>query len=109
MYTTPRDFLEFIRQFRLLVSGNVETVLEQQKRLNVGLAKLVETAETVANMQEELAKFMQDLAEKNEMADMKMKEMVVSQAEAEEKKESATKLSTVLEEQNKARTSMGPF
>ena len=47
MYTTPRDFLDFINKFRDLAKEKREEVLQLQRHLNVGLTKLLETATTV--------------------------------------------------------------
>ena len=51
-------------------------------------------------MQEELNKFVLELELKNKEADSTMQQMVVSQAEAEEKKKATEKLSAELEVQN---------
>eukprot|EP00923_Selenidium_pygospionis_P010873 GHVN01019032.1.p1 GENE.GHVN01019032.1~~GHVN01019032.1.p1 ORF type:complete len:2863 (-),score=448.94 GHVN01019032.1:301-8082(-) len=88
-YVTPRDFLDFIRHFMKTVDEKKSEVVENTKHLTVGLTKLHETEEQVAQLQIDLAQKDISLQAKNKQAEEKMQLMVVQQSEAEEKKKEA--------------------
>ncbi|CEM16453.1 unnamed protein product [Vitrella brassicaformis CCMP3155] len=96
-YVTPRDYLDFINHFLGLVEEKREEVMEQQKHLNVGLTKLKETEQQVAELQVSLAEKDKDLAAKNKLAEEKMQVMVKEQADAEEKKKEAERMQKELD------------
>ena len=59
---------------------------EQQLHLNVGLQKIRETVEQVEELQKSLSIKRNELEEKNNAANAKLKQMVKDQQEAERKK-----------------------
>ena len=69
---------------------------KQQLHLNIGLDKLRQTAEQVAEMQESLGAKDAELKQKDAQANLKLQEMVEKQNEAEGKKGEAEKLSAEL-------------
>ena len=96
-YITPRDFLDFIKQFVRLHGEKKEQLQEQQYHLGVGLNKLKETEEQVIKLQVELDRYKEDLDKKEKQANEKLKLMVAEQAQAEQKREGSIKLSSELE------------
>ena len=58
MYVTPKNFLDYISNYRSGMKSARKDNGNQTKRLSGGLAKLVEAAEAVAVLQEELKKKM---------------------------------------------------
>ncbi len=53
-YITPKNYLDFISNYRLQLKDNREKLSSQSKRLEGGLTKLVEAAEAVDRMQVDL-------------------------------------------------------
>ena len=96
-YITPRDFLDFIKQFIRLHSEKKEQLEEQQYHLNVGLNKLKETEDQVVKLQAELDRYKTDLDAKDKQANEKLKLMVAEQNQAEQKRENSIKLQSELE------------
>jgi dynein heavy chain 1 len=83
-FITPRDFLDFVNHFLIILDEKREEVLESKGHIEGGLQKLRETEEQVNGMQAELAKFEVELAERNKVAEETMTQMVKGQSEAEE-------------------------
>lgn len=100
-FLTPRQYLDFIQQFRGLYGEKREELQEQQLHLNQGLAKLRDTEEEVAEMRISLTKKEAELREKDSQANEKLKQMVKDQQEAEDKKKESEKLQEQLEVQSK--------
>ncbi|XP_049536716.1 dynein axonemal heavy chain 6 [Anopheles darlingi] len=63
-YTTPSSYLQLLQQYRLLVQKRIETILHKKDRIANGLSKILETNQVVAEMGEELKKFVPILEEK---------------------------------------------
>ena len=53
-YTTPKSFLELIKLFNLMIGKRRDFIISSKERLENGLIKLIETAETVAKLEEDL-------------------------------------------------------
>ena len=96
-YITPRDFLDFIKQFVRLHAEKKEELIEQQRHLGAGLNKLKETEEQVIKLQVELDKYKEELDKKEKLANEKLKLMVAEQNEAEKRREASIKLSQELD------------
>ncbi|XP_065362456.1 dynein heavy chain, cytoplasmic-like [Calliphora vicina] len=99
MAVTPRHYLDFIHHFVKLYNEKRSDLEEQQLHLNVGLNKIAETVEQVEEMQKSLAVKKQELQEKNEAANAKLKQMFKDQQEAEIKKIQSQELQNKLAEQ----------
>lgn len=99
-YLTPRDFLDFIRHFICLIEEKRSENVETTKHLNVGLAKLKETEQQVAELQQSLGLKEVELVEKNQQAEEKMQLMVEQQAIAEERKKDAESLAVDLDQKS---------
>uniref|UniRef100_A0A182FSK0 AAA+ ATPase domain-containing protein n=1 Tax=Anopheles albimanus TaxID=7167 RepID=A0A182FSK0_ANOAL len=63
-YTTPSSYLQLLQQYRLLVQKRIDTILHKKDRIANGLSKILETNQVVAEMGEELKKFVPILEEK---------------------------------------------
>ncbi|KAF4674074.1 hypothetical protein FOL47_009753 [Perkinsus chesapeaki] len=85
-YITPRDYMDFLRHFESLYTAKRAEWAEQQRHLNLGLEKLHQTREQVAEMKTQLSHKSELLAEKNKQAESKMAQMIKGQSEAEQKK-----------------------
>lgn len=72
---------------------------EQQFHLKVGLNKIAETLQQVEEMQKSLAVKSQELQQKNEAANSKLKQMFKDQQEAEKKKIQSQEIQIQLAEQ----------
>ena len=53
-YTTPKSFLELIKLFNLMIGKRRDFIISSKERLESGLVKLIETAEIVAKLEEDL-------------------------------------------------------
>ena len=91
-YMTPRDFLDFIRHFGVLLKEKNELLTQEKARMEKGLEKLRETEEKVNEMKVSLAEYDKKLEQKNKEANEKLEMITQKQAEAEEKVESSNKL-----------------
>lgn len=99
-FLSPRDFLDLLRKFTGLVAEKKAELEEQQRHLNVGLARLAETQASVAELQAALATTDVRLREKNQAANSKLSLMLDKQQEAEKEKATQQLLSVELEKQN---------
>jgi dynein heavy chain 1, cytosolic len=99
MAITPRHYLDFIHHFVKLYGEKRSDLEEQQLHLNVGLNKIAETVEQVEEMQKSLAVKSQELQQKNEAANAKLKQMFKDQQEAEKKKVQSQEIQQQLAEQ----------
>ncbi|XP_026688130.1 dynein heavy chain, cytoplasmic-like, partial [Diaphorina citri] len=99
MAITPRHYLDFINHFVKLYREKCSELEEQQLHLNVGLGKIAETVEQVEEMQKSLAVKSQELQSKNEAANLKLKEMIKDQQEAEKRKVQSQDIQAEIEKQ----------
>jgi dynein heavy chain 1 len=72
---------------------------DQQVHLNIGLAKIKETVEQVEELQKSLAVKRAELEKKNNEANLKLKQMMSDQQEAEKKKVTSQELAQILGQQ----------
>ena len=99
MAITPRHFLDFINHFVKLYGEKRSALEEEQLHLNVGLNKIAETVGQVEEMQKSLAVKSNELQAKNEAANLKLKQMVKDQQEAEKQRTQSQDISALLEKQ----------
>ncbi|KAH3764595.1 cytoplasmic dynein heavy chain [Pelomyxa schiedti] len=85
-YVTPRHYLDLISHFVQISSTKRAELEEQQLHLNVGLQKLADTANQVAQLQAALRASGVALEQKEVAANEKLKQMVADQQIAEQKK-----------------------
>jgi dynein heavy chain len=85
-YVTPTSYLELIRTFTTLLSSKREEVSGQKARYDNGLQKLVETAEQVDGMKEELTALQPKLVVATQETNALIKLVKKQSAEADEKK-----------------------
>ena len=97
-YLTPRHFLDFVDQFTKLHREKRDDLEEQQRHLNVGLAKLNDTFDKVRSLKSSLAEKGVQLDTKQKEANERMKRMVASKSEAEKNQEQAQKIQVYLTE-----------
>lgn len=95
-HISPRDYLEFIRQFVSLYSEKRAQLEDQQLHLNVGVQKLKATHEQVAELQKQLAMKEKELKKKDVEANEKLQQMIREQNEAQSKKKETEQLAADL-------------
>ena len=89
MGVTPRHYLDFIKQYQKVMSEKRRDLEEQQLHLKVGLKKINETVEQVAELRVELTAKEKSLLRANKDANEKLQQMLKEQQQAEmEKKKS---------------------
>jgi dynein heavy chain 1 len=91
-YVTPRHYLDMIKHFVTLGEEKRNQLEEQQRHLNSGLRKLVETQQEVLHLQDALNEKKKDLEVKNRQANEKLEQMMVDQKRAEQKRDQSLKL-----------------
>ena len=91
-FITPRHYLDFICQFRLLFNEKREEVTDQQRHLNMGLQKLRDTEEEVAALKQSLTIKEQELTQLQKQANDKLEQMVLAQQKAEQQQARASQL-----------------
>nr|CCA15174.1 Cytoplasmic dynein 1 heavy chain 1 putative [Albugo laibachii Nc14] len=99
-HISPRDFLEFIRQFVALYNEKRSLLEDQQLHLNIGVCKLQATHEQVAELQGQLSLKEKELKKNNQEANEKLQQMVKEQKDAEEKKRDTEQLAADLGQQD---------
>ena len=100
-YITPRDFLDFIRQFIALHGEKKSALEDSQFHINSGLAQLKATEESVLTLKIELKNYKVTLSAKEIEANNKLQVMVKEQTNASTKKNTAEKLSDQIQERQK--------
>ena len=68
-HVTPKSYLSFINGYKTIYSSKREQIGELARRMNTGLAKLVEASESVAQLSKELAVKEKELALASEKAE----------------------------------------
>ncbi|CAF1453141.1 unnamed protein product, partial [Rotaria magnacalcarata] len=96
---TPSHFLDAIQHFIKITAEKRTEIEETRQHLMVGLAKIHETVVQVEQLQTSLAHKRKELNDKNEEANLKLKQMVHDQQEAEKKRISSQELQIVLTQQ----------
>ncbi|CAF4574901.1 unnamed protein product [Rotaria sp. Silwood1] len=96
---TPSHFLDAIQHFIKITAEKRTEIEDTRQHLMVGLAKIHETVIQVEQLQTSLAHKRKELNDKNEEANMKLKQMVHDQQEAEKKRISSQELQIVLTQQ----------
>jgi dynein heavy chain 1 len=99
-YVTPRQYLDFVEAFAKMFNEKKEQVEDRQRHLLVGLKKLEETVEQVEVLRSSLRVKQNELAEKTNLANEKLKVIVANQQEAETKKAASEKVHSDLVQQN---------
>ena len=100
-YITPRDFLDFIKQFTTLYNEKKSLLEDQQLHLNSGLDKLKQTENQVLEMQGSLDIKKLELEKKEREASIKMGLIVTEKTNAKEKAELSTRLKAELDVKQK--------
>ncbi|CAF0789670.1 unnamed protein product [Didymodactylos carnosus] len=93
---TPSHFLDSIQHFLKITVEKRNEIEETREHLLVGLKKIHETVVQVEELQKSLASKRLELNNKNEEANLKLKQMVTDQQEAEKKRISSQELQVVL-------------
>ena len=83
-YMTPRDYIDFIRQFISLYEEKSNSLKETQKHLNDGLDALKETEKSVLELKKDLSLFDQQLEIKDNEAKEQMENIVHKKKEAKD-------------------------
>lgn len=83
-HVTPKSYLSFLNGYKTIYADKHAEIKELASRMNIGLTKLVEAGESVAELSKELAVKEQELAVANDKADKVLKE-VAKKKEAAEK------------------------
>lgn len=98
-YLTPRHYLDFVAQYVKLFNEKREDLEEQQRHLNVGLDKLMDTVDKVSDLRKSLAQKKTQLEMKDTEANEKLQRMVADQQEAEQRKAASLEVQGALEKQ----------
>ena len=93
---TPRHYIDFINHFVKLCNEKRAELEEQQTHFNMGLAKIRETVQQVEELQKSLAIKRAELEKKNAEANLKLKQMLNDQQEAQNKKAVSEDLKIIL-------------
>ncbi|XP_051514176.1 dynein axonemal heavy chain 10 [Myxocyprinus asiaticus] len=100
-YVTPKNYLDFIGTYSMLLEDKDNYILAQCKRLEGGLDKLKEASGQLAELNIKLAEQKVVLAEKTSACEILLQEICSNTAVAEEKKALAEEKAKEIEEQNK--------
>lgn len=68
-YVTPKSFLSFLDGYKKIYSQKLEAIQVMAKRMNTGLAKLVEAGHSVEELKKDLEIKEKDIAVANEAAE----------------------------------------
>jgi hypothetical protein len=99
-FVCPRDYLDFIQQYRNLYDAKRRELEDQQLHLNVGLDKLRDTQAEVAEMSAGLLQKEKELTVKSREANDKLQRMVTDQKDAEANRAASMALGEELAKQN---------
>ena len=91
-HVTPKSYLSFIGGYKTIYTMQHEAIGLLAKRMNTGLAKLVEASESVAKLSEELVVKEKELAVASKKADVVLQEVTVSATAAEKVKSQVQKV-----------------
>ncbi|XP_059171726.1 dynein axonemal heavy chain 8-like [Physella acuta] len=91
-HVTPKSYLSFLDGYKSLYKLKVETLQELERKMNVGLEKLVEASESVDLLSQELVVKEKDLEVANVAADKIVMEVTVMAEAAEKVKASVQKV-----------------
>lgn len=100
-HITPRHYVDFVNHYVRLFNEKKEDLEEQQRHLNVGLDKLKDTVDQVEDLRISLASKRTQLESKSAEANLKLRQMVADQQQAEAKKAASIEIRAALEEQDK--------
>ncbi|XP_050078309.1 dynein axonemal heavy chain 6 [Anopheles maculipalpis] len=90
-YTTPSSYLQLLNQYRVLVQKRIDSIVQKKDRIANGLSKILETNQVVAEMGEELKKFVPILEEKSKNMKELLAKLDKDNAMAESVKKSVAK------------------
>lgn len=91
-HVTPKSYLSFIEGYKIIYSQQHDAIGLLAKRMNTGLAKLIEASESVAKLSEELVVKEKELAVASKKADVVLQEVTVSATAAEKVKSQVQKV-----------------
>ena len=91
-HVTPKSYLSFLGGYKGIYKMQHEAIGQLAKRMNTGLAKLVEASESVAKLSEELVVKEKELAVASKKADVVLQEVTVSATAAEKVKSQVQKV-----------------
>merc|ERR1719454_902095 len=92
MGVTPRHYLDFIKQYQKVMNEKRRDLEEQQLHLKVGLKKINETVDQVAELKVELTAKEKSLKEADKNANEKLQQMLKEQQQAEHEKKKSQKI-----------------
>ncbi|KRY59545.1 Dynein heavy chain, cytoplasmic [Trichinella britovi] len=99
VFITPRHFLDFINHYVKLFHEKRKDLVDQQRHLNIGLSKIVETEQQVTELQKSLSLKSKELEEKSALANEKLKQMLSNRQEAENQKHMSEQIQSNLQQQ----------
>eukprot|EP00753_Platysulcus_tardus_P011842 PLAT3317.22.p1 GENE.PLAT3317.22~~PLAT3317.22.p1 ORF type:complete len:2183 (+),score=1467.98 PLAT3317.22:1402-7950(+) len=89
-YVTPKSYLELISFYKLLLADKRAAMTNKIERLDVGLSTLAHTAESVAELQDDLKMTLAKVEERKKATDALLEQMGKERGQAELKQEAAT-------------------
>lgn len=100
-YVTPKNYLDFIQNYRVQLTDNRKKNMSSIKRLEGGLTKLVEAAEAVARMSETLKEKQVVVSAKTVDVEALIKDISAKTTVADEQQAIAATKQAAAEEQNR--------
>jgi dynein heavy chain len=91
-HVTPKSYLSFVNSYKQVYAVKKSKIGELADRMNMGLNKLIEAAQSVAQLQKELVVKEKELAEASKVADTVLAEVTVSTTAAEKVKNEVQKV-----------------
>ncbi|KAI3646052.1 hypothetical protein MP228_008980 [Amoeboaphelidium protococcarum] len=95
----PNNYLRMLAQFQTLHGQKTGELQDRQRHYNVGLDKIEEASDKISEMRAQLDDKKVLLKSKSEKSNVKLKQVVESQQEAELKKEESKKLQSIVQQQ----------
>jgi dynein heavy chain len=83
VYTTPKSYLDLIKLYIEVLAARRKVLNENRRRLEIGLTKLRETNETVAQLQEKVKEFQPKVLQKAADAEVMLKKVAIDQQDAD--------------------------